>query len=153
MKFCSNCQQTFPDQANMCGSCGGPLTYIPDQNQVQHAVNPNDHTAEYDPKDISDNKVFAMLPYILSIAGIIIAMLGAPDSPYTKYHIKHALKITVTEALLVLITAVLAFTIIVPIAAAICFTILAVVNIICFFRVCSGKAIDAPIISSLKFFD
>ena len=151
MKYCPNCQQTFPNQANMCGSCGGPLTYVPDQNPVQPVMNLNDHTAEFNPADISDNKIFAMLPYLMSIAGVIIAMLGAPESPYAKYHIKQALKITVVEFLVAIISAVLAFTIIVPIAGAICLGILSVVNIICFFRVCSGKAVDAPIISSLKF--
>ncbi len=147
MKFCPNCKVTYDDSANVCGQCGGPLTYVP--NQV--TVDPTDHTAEFDARDISENKVLAMVPYLLSVLGIIIALLAAGSSPYTAFHVKQALKITVCEALLGIIAAVLAITIIVPIAAAICLLVLVVVNIICFFGVCNGKAKEAPIVSKFGF--
>lgn len=52
---------------------------------------------------------------------------------------------------LLIVSAVLAFTFIVPIAGAVCIAILFVVRIICFFQVCSGKAKDAAIIGKLPF--
>ena len=151
MKFCPNCHLTYDDSANICGQCGGPLQMIPQQYQQQIAVDPTDHTAEFSPQDISDNKVFAMLPYILGTIGIIIALLASPSSPYTMFHVRQALKITVTEWLLLICAAVLAITFIVPIAAGICCIILYVVNIICFFRVCKGQAKEAPIVKNLGF--
>lgn len=117
----------------------------------QAYFDPKDHTAEYDPKDISDNKVMAMLPYLLGTVGIIIALLASRESAYTSFHVHQALKITVVNVLVGIITALLFWTIIVPIAGGICMIILLVVRIICFFQICSGKAKEAPIVSSFGF--
>ena len=118
---------------------------------AQPYVNPKDHTAEFDAKDISDNKVIAMLPYLMGIIGVIIALLAAKDSDYARFHIHEALKITVLSVLVGLITAVLCWTIIVPIAGGVCSIILLVVRIISFCQVCSGKAKEAAIVSSFGF--
>ena len=117
----------------------------------QPYVDPKDHTAEFDAKDVTENKVVAMLPYLLGAVGIIIAALTAKDSAYVKFHIRQTLKITVLNALLALITAALCWTVIVPIAAAVCIIILLVVRIICFVNVCSGKAKEPAIVSSFGF--
>ena len=153
MKFCPNCHLSYDDSANVCGQCGGPLQVIPQQyrQQPQVAYDPSDHTAEFSAQDISDNKVFAMLPYLMSFIGVIIALLAAPSSPYTMFHVRQGLKICVTEILLGVCAAVLAITIIVPIAAGVCMLILLVIEIICFFRVCKGQAKEPPIIKNLSF--
>ena len=151
MKFCPNCHLTYDDSANVCGQCGGPLSQIPQQVQQQVAYDPFDHTAEFNPKDISDNKVFAMLPYLMSFMGIIIALLAAPSSPFTMFHIRQSLKLLVTQILIGIAAVVLAFTFIVPIAAGICMLVLLVVEIICFFRVCKGQAKEAPIVKNFGF--
>lgn len=114
-------------------------------------MDPKDHTAEFTPQDISEHKVFAMLPYLLGTIGIIIALLAAKDSKYIMFHVREALKLTVCTVLVGIITAVLCWTVIVPIAGAVCAIILLVVKIICFFQVCSGKAKEAAIISSFGF--
>lgn len=118
---------------------------------TQPYIDPKDHTAEYDAKDISDNKVMAMIPYLMSTVGIIIALLATKESPYTYFHVRQALKITVVNMLLGVVSLVLCWTIIAPIAAGICMVVLFVVRIICFFQVCSGKAKEAAIVSSLGF--
>ncbi len=153
MKFCPNCHLSYDDSANVCGQCGGPLQMIPEQfrQAPPQVLDPTDHTAEFSPQDISDNKVFAMLPYLLSFIGVIIALLAAQSSPYTMFHVRQGLKLLVTEVLLGLCAAILAITIIVPIAAAVCMMILAVIEIICFFNVCSGKAKEPPIVKNLPF--
>ena len=43
---------------------------------------PYDHTSEFTAKDISDNKVIAMLVYLMGTIGIIVALLASKDSPY-----------------------------------------------------------------------
>ena len=153
MKFCPNCHLSYDDSANVCGQCGGPLQLIPQQfrQQPQIVMDPTDHTAEFSPQDISDNKVFAMLPYLMSFIGVIIALLAAPSSPYTMFHVRQGLKILVTGILLGICATILAITIIVPIAAGICIIILFVIEIICFFRVCQGKAMEPPIVKNLSF--
>ena len=114
-------------------------------------VDPKDHTGEFAPQDISDHKVFAMLPYLLVTVGIIIALLAAKDSPYIMFHVREALKLTVCSILVGIISLLLCWTVIVPIAGAVCAIIILVVKIICFFQICSGKAKEAAIVSSFDF--
>lgn len=111
----------------------------------------NDHTADFEASDISNNKVIAMAAYLLGTLGIIIALLAAKDSPYASFHSRQALKLEIVEMLLTIVSGVLFFTILVPIAGVVCIAIIFVVRIICFFQVASGKAKDAPIVGSLPF--
>ena len=82
---------------------------------------------------------------------MIIAILAQKDSAYVAFHVRQALKLTVCTVLVGFISLILCWTIIVPIIGAIAAVVLLVVDIICFFRVCSGKAIEAPIVSSFGF--
>lgn len=148
MKFCSKCGTQCEDNVVFCPSCGNSFDA---SKQAAGIVNPYDHTAEFDPKDISDNKVIAMLCYLLGSIGVIIALLAAGKSDYAAFHVRQALKCTVVEILLAICAVVLAVTIIVPIAACVCFVIIFVLKIIAFFSICSGKAKELPIIRSLPF--
>ncbi len=175
MAFCPQCGAPFNDGATSCPQCGAVFAAAPNPNpqpqqqnyqfqqqyqqqpyqQYQPApvVDPFDHTADFDAQDISDNKVFSMLPYlpVIGLFGIIIALLAAQKSAFAMFHVREALKITVTNILLGVISALLCWTIIVPAAGGICMAILFVIQIIMFFRVCKGKAKEAPIICKLKF--
>ncbi len=91
-------------------------------------------------KDISDNKVIAMLCYLLGAAGVIIALLGSQSSPYAGFHVRQSLKFTVVDILLGIISAVLFWTFLIPVACGICYAVLFVVRIICFFSICKGQA-------------
>lgn len=130
---------------------GNPNPQMNSGMPQQQYYDPKDHTAEFDAKDISDNKVMAMLPYLMGTIGIIIALLASRESAYTYFHVRQALKITVTTLLVGIITAILCWTVIVPIAGGVCAVILFVVRIICFFQVCSGKAKEPAIVSSFGF--
>ena len=125
----------------------------PNQNlyYAQPAYDPFDHTSEFDDKDISDNKVFAMAAYLLGILGVIIALLASHDSKYARFHVNQALKFTIVNILISICALVLCWTFIVPIAAIIMYVVFFVLEIICFFQVCSGKAKEAPILRSLNF--
>ncbi len=148
MAYCKNCGAHIPDDAGFCGECGTPVSGgagMPRYTDIY------DHTAEFDSEDISSNKVVAMAAYILGMVGIVIALLAAPNSKYAAFHSRQALKLSITNTLLAFVMVLLSWTIIVPIAGAVCIVILGVVRIICFFQVCSGKAKEAPIIRSLRF--
>lgn len=170
MKTCPVCNAQLNDDAVFCTQCGAPQqaqqqaqqqpageqagpAYTAQQNPYNPYAapvyaEPYDHTAEMDPKDISDNKVFAMCIYLLGWVGILIALLASKDSKYISFHIRQALKIEVTS----IISVVLA---IVPIlgwiAFAVCAVILAVLRIIAFFQICSGKAKEPAIVRGLGF--
>ena len=121
---------------------------VPPQPAYAPAYDPYDHTAEFDPKDISDNKVFAMLCYLMDFIGIIVALLATHSSKYTMFHVRQALKITVVSILSV-------FVLIIPFLGWIAFPILQgiiwVIKIISFFQICSGKAKEPAIIRSFGF--
>ncbi len=148
MAFCSNCGSQVPDGASNCPNCGQALVAaaVPAPK-----VDLTDHTADFDAKDISENKVTAMASYLLGTVGIIISLLAASDSKFAGFHARQSLKLSIVNMLLLLATALLAWTFIVPLAGVICIGIVFVVRIICFVYVCQGKAKEAPIINKLPF--
>lgn len=121
------------------------------QQQYRMPVDPYDHTAEFDPKDISENKVCAMLCYLMGAMGIIIALLASNTSKYTAFHVRQALKFQVVTILAGLASMLLCWTFIVPIAAGILMIALWVCRIIAFFSICKGKACEPPIIKNFNF--
>ncbi|HAA99993.1 MAG TPA: zinc ribbon domain-containing protein [Ruminococcaceae bacterium] len=149
MKFCPNCGTQMEDNAAFCPKCGVQPNAAP--NVTYAPVDPYDHTAEFDPQDISDNKVYAMLVYLMGTIGIIIALLAAQNSRFVAFHVRQALKIVAVNLLMVIASAVLFWTIIVPIAAGVMAVVFWVIKIICFFQICSGKAKEPAIIRSLGF--
>ena len=56
---------------------GNPNPQMNNGMPQQQYYDPKDHTAEFDAKDISDNKVMAMLPYLMGTIGIIIALIAS----------------------------------------------------------------------------
>ena len=150
MKICPRCNSQVDDAAPNCWNCGLDLSAAPQPGQqapVFTAADPYDHTASFDPRDVSDNKVIAMLVYLIPVFGILIAIIGSKESPYVGFHVRQALKITVCEILNV----ILCVTILWCIAFPIVYLILEIVKIICFFSICSGKAKEAPIVKNLGF--
>jgi len=170
MKNCPVCNAPLNDESVFCTQCGAPQqaqqapageqaapAYTAPQNNYNnyaapvYVANPYDHTAEMDPKDISDNKVFAMCIYLMGWIGILVALLASKDSEYVKFHIRQAMKIEVTNILLAIISVIGAFLVIVPIAGVVCMAILFVLRIIAFFQICGGKAKEPGIIRGLGF--
>lgn len=149
MKNCPNCNAQIDDGALFCPNCG--TNFATNQRPAATVADPYDHTAEFDPRDISENKVFAMLPYLLGTVGIIICLLASSTSAYVRFHIRQALKFTVVTILGGICAVLLCWSFIVPIVYGIlCLTFL-VIKIICFFQICSGKAKEPAIIRSLGF--
>ena len=150
--ICSKCGAEVAEGAMFCTTCGAPMNAasnpvpnpvptpapIPDAYAGNGApvyaapiyMDPKDHTSEYSAKDISDNKVIAMLPYLMGTLGLVIAILAQKDSDYVAFHIRQSLKITVCTILVGIISLLLCWTIIVPIIGGITAIVLFVVNII-----------------------
>lgn len=145
MKYCPKCGTGLEDNVVHCTNCGTSTSVY------TGPVDPFDHTAEFDPKDISENKVICMLVYLAGYIGILVALLMSSSSKYVAFHVRQALKIEVVTMLGAIVTALLFWTVIVPIAAGILAIALFVVKIICFFQICSGKAKEPAIICNLKF--
>lgn len=173
MKVCPKCSTPLEDSAKFCTTCGvsfaPPPAAEPEKEKTQSnpfaqqfntqqppcsappEADPFDHTKEFHPNDISDNKVIAMLIYLMGFAGVLIALLSQNHSAYVAFHLRQALKFMVCNSLIVLVMAVLSWTVIVPIICAIAMLVLIVVKIICFVDICKGKAIEPYIIRNLDF--
>ena len=161
MKICPSCHAQVEDSASFCNLCGAPLgEAAPQSNVPAYAPQPGyqagfqppfDHTAEFDPKEISDNKIFAAMCYIMGALGAIIALLAARESGFVMFHVRQSLKLAVVDILLGILSVVFFWTILIPIAGGILAFILLIVRIISLFQVFCGKAKEPAIIRSLKF--
>ena len=160
MKFCPKCGAQQEDMAAVCSQCGAafgapmmgqpvqqpvpPVVYAP----VPAAPADFDHTAEFDPKEISEGKVYALAIYLIPIFGVLIALIGATGNKYANFHVRTWLKLQVVMALSVIVG-------IIPflgwLVAGVWSLINLVLTLICFFNVCNGKAIDPPIIRGFGF--
>jgi uncharacterized membrane protein len=114
-------------------------------------TDPYDHTAEFDAKDISDNKVICMMIYLTGFIGILIALLASNSSKYVAFHVRQGLKFQVVSILTTLVSLLTFWTFIIPAAAGVLSIALFVVQIICFFDICKGKAKEPAIIRNLNF--
>jgi len=178
MKYCPNCGSGIADEATFCPACGNSVGaanpapnaapnpgYNPGYPNGGYAPNPGynpapaypaydpfDHTSEFDPKDISDNKVICMLIYLAGYIGIFVALLMASSSKYVAFHVRQALKFEVATLLLGIVGGLGAVLIFIPtVVAGIMIVVLSVIKIICFFQICKGQAKEPAIIRSIKF--
>ena len=146
MAFCPNCGAQVEEGVAFCPQCGTGLN-----GAAPIPVDIYDHTMEFHPQDISDNKVYAMLCYLMGMIGIIIALLASGESPYLKFHVRQAVTISVTSMLLWIAAIVLCWTLIVPAAAGVLSLVIFVIRIISFFRICNGRSVEPELVRSLNF--
>lgn len=159
MKVCPNCRREINEGAMFCPICGTSFRETapivppspPQPKKSPSKADPFDHTEEFSSSDRSGNKLAAMSVYLFGFVGIILALLIAKDSPYVKFHVRQGMKFAILEALAGIAALFLFWTILVPIAAAVLLLFLAVMKLICFFQVCSGRAKEPLLIRRLKF--
>jgi len=144
--FCPGCGKEVPEGFAFCPECGSSVT-----GAAKKPVNIYDHTEEFDAADVSENKCYALLGYLLGIAGIVVALLAGKNSPFLQFHIRQIIKFTIVTAILGIIAGVLCWTVVIPIAAGICLAIVFILKIISFVRICNGKSIEPAIIRDLGF--
>lgn len=158
---CQKCGANLEDGAKFCDKCGAsvaagaapqgapqPAPQVAPQAAPQPGFDPYDHSAEFNAKDISENKVIALCPYVFSILGILVALLMSKESPYVAFHVRQALKIYVCMGISIFVN-------IIPflgqVAYGIISILLAIAIIVAFFDVCNGKAKEAMFVKGLGF--
>ncbi|WP_405354504.1 zinc ribbon domain-containing protein [Ruminococcus sp.] len=169
MNNCPRCNAQLEDNAAFCPNCGfsvaqqaatQPQQAQPNPQEQQYnqyaaapVANPTDHTAEFSAEEVSENKLIAALIYVSGILGVIVALIAQSSrkSKYLDFHIKQGLMITIIMFFLAVAGAILSFTCIVPIAAAICEVILLVCQYICLFKTLANKSVEVPIINKFGF--
>ncbi len=142
MAFCKNCGQELPVDAKACPNCGTAVEAQQAQPQAapaapQQAPKVNDFTAQFDPKDIADNKVMAILAYISWLVLIPLLVSPAKDSPYVRFHTNQGLILFIASFIIGLI----------PCVGQIACIILMVLGIV---NAANGQAKELPIIGKFR---
>lgn len=149
MKYCPTCGAQVEDDATGCPHCGTVFSsYAETPN---YPYDPADHTAGFSAQEIHEAKLPSALAYLLGPIGIIIALLLEPNSAVVRFHVNEAIKLTICEILLSLVTALLCWTIVVAIVGGIALTVLFVIQIICVVRVLQDKVVEAPLVNKIGF--
>lgn len=141
MAFCKNCGQELPVEAKACPNCG---TAVEAQAQPQaapaapqQAPNTKDFTSQYDPKDIADNKVMAVLAYIGWLILIPLLVSPAKNSPFVRFHTNQGLILFIASFIIGLI----------PCIGQIACLILMVLGIV---NAANGQAKELPILGKFR---
>lgn len=64
-------------------------------DSVKAFLDTEDHTAEYDPQDIQNSTVMAVLSYLGLL--VLIPWFAAPNSPYTRFHAKQGMTLLIVD--------------------------------------------------------
>lgn len=167
MKICPNCHNETEDLALSCPVCGTALDaigHIPaEEPSIYHAqqmpvmeitpprTSKHNRTADYSQTDIQENRIVCMCVYLLGVFGVIIALLMAPGSDYTRFHVNQSLKFTVLEALLAVISVLLFWTVLIPVLCALAMLVLMVAKLLCFVDVVKNQAVLSPVLHLIRF--
>lgn len=147
------------ENAKYCPSCGAAVESTQDNNKTNEQdkvkaafekINDTaDTTADYDSKDIDDNKVMGVLAYIGIL--FIIPLLAAPNSKFARFHANQGLVLFIADVVLGVAAKLVSF---IPVVGwvisiavgvvGLAFMILGIVN------AANGKAKELPLIGNFK---
>lgn len=166
MALCRNCGKQFADNVKFCPACGAPAD---PPVQQQKPEDPNDlsakltalndtadTTGEFDPQDIAQNKVMAVLSYFGLL--VLIPIFGAKGSKFVRYHANQGLVLLLASIVWSIASSILS-SIIVAISwrltfvssllglVSLVFLVLAIIGIV---NAANGKAKELPVIGKIK---
>lgn len=114
MAFCKNCGTSLPEGATFCSQCGTPVSDTASQaaterqqdgTKAKNIFDTDDSTAEFDPADISQNKIMAVLSYIGIL--VLIPIFAAKDSKFARFHATQGLNVCVFSVAYYIVYAIL----------------------------------------------
>ena len=84
--ICKICGNAVPDNTTRCPACGASL----------NVFDANDYTAQYDPRDIADNRAYGVLSYFGLL--VLIPIFAAPHSYFARFHANQGLILLLASA-------------------------------------------------------
>ncbi|MBQ8868487.1 MAG: zinc-ribbon domain-containing protein [Oscillospiraceae bacterium] len=153
MAFCTKCGAELEEGAKFCALCGEATEAQSTADSVAETVkekfnefnNTADTTNEYDPADIENNKVMAVLAYFGLL--LLVPLLAAKDSKYARFHTNQGLVLFLAE----IVSSVVGLVpLIGGILSGICSIFLLVVAIIGIVNAATGKAKELPLIGKIS---
>lgn len=164
MAFCNNCGNQVNDGTLNCPNCGAPIGDYAKQaapnnggqsgdfmNSVANFNNTADTTNQYNPQDISNNKVMAILSYIGIL--VLVPIFAAKESPYARYHANQGLTLLLVDIIWSVVSGILSAILPYFIARTISglgsllILILLIIGIV---NAAQGKAKELPIIGKIQ---
>lgn len=165
MSFCSNCGNKLEENSKFCPHCGIEVEKAGHGQQTESTENQYtgvDITNEFDPNDITENKVITVLSYLSWL--LLIPLFAAPKSKFARFHVNQGLILAIAEiiwavasgiiiAVFTAIFSIIGFVFIGSILSAVLklvnlaflvFSIIGIVNVI------NGQAKELPIIGHFR---
>ena len=81
--YCKTCRQPLPHDARRCPNCGAPVENTVPQSGAR------DFTADYDPRDIQENRGWGILSYFGFL--VLIPIFAARNSYFARFHANQGL--------------------------------------------------------------
>ena len=81
--YCKTCRQPLPHDGRRCPNCGAPV-----ENTVLQS-GARDFTADYDPRDIQENRGWGILSYFGFL--VLIPIFAARNSYFARFHANQGL--------------------------------------------------------------
>lgn len=175
MPFCTKCGSQVEEGQNFCSNCGCPIGGYQAQANAgaQHSAsggnsfadgvngfindieNTDDHSADYNPADISANRGVAVLAYIGIL--VIVPLIIGKDSPFARFHSNQGLVLLILEIICGIIGGVITgvFSVIhlgfigsiITLIINVCLFALIIIGIV---YAAQGKAKELPLIGKIK---
>ena len=153
MAFCSKCGAELEEGAKFCALCGEATETKSAADSMADTVkekfnefnNTADTTSEYDPADIENNKVMAVLSYIWIL--FLVPLLAAKDSKFARFHANQGLVLFLAGIASGVVAVIPILGWILSVVCSIVLTVLMILGII---NAATGKAKELPIIGKIS---
>lgn len=164
MAFCNKCGRQLIGNEQFCAGCGAPVQNTAQQtnstqdfvDSVKNLNNTADYTAEYDPMDVEQNKIMAVLAYLGLL--VLVPILAAPNSRFAKFHANQGLLLTIASFAFGMVTGIItAIFMWIPVLGAIVIAAVSLLSlvflaasIIGIVNAVQGRAKELPIIGKFR---
>ncbi len=163
MAFCGKCGTQLPEGSNACPNCGAATNPNAQQNGAQQQntqqggfnaavnnfTNTKNTTGEFDPADIQNNKIMAVLAYIGIL--FLVPLLAAKDSKFARFHVNQGLVLFLADIIVGIASGILVWIPIIGWLISLVLSIaLFVFMIIGIVNAAQGQAKELPLIGSIK---
>ncbi len=163
MAFCGKCGTQLPEGSNACPNCGAATNPNAQQNGAQQQntqqggfnaavnnfTNTKNTTGEFDPADIQNNKIMAVLAYIGIL--FLVPLLAAKDSKFARFHANQGLVLFLADIIVGIASGILVWIPIIGWLISLVLSIaLFVFMIIGIVNAAQGQAKELPLIGSIK---
>lgn len=156
MATCKKCGAELKPDEKFCSSCGEPIEAQSDfskkfdetVDKAKELNNTEDTTAEFDPEDISKNKVYAVLAYLSWL--ILIPIFVAKDSKFARYHANQGLVLAICSTLGFILLGVLPNIWIISLITSLFEIAVWIIDVIGIVNAVNGKAKELPIVGKFR---